>query len=85
MATVVRHPQVIRIPRPVARPSLWKRVAALLPALHLPQSDGITTPAAVGATDHELQKLAKRISAGPIDRGDQRDVLVVLYGGGIVK
>ena len=85
MATVVRHPQVIRIPRPVARPSLWKRIAAMMPTLHLPKSDGISTPAAVGANDYELQKLAKRISAGPIDRGDQRDVLVVLYGGGIIK
>jgi hypothetical protein len=85
MATVIRQHQVIRIPRPVAKPSLWKRVAAMMPTLHFPKSDGMTTPAAVGATDYELQWLAKRISAGPIDRGDQRDVLAVLYGGGIIK
>jgi hypothetical protein len=85
MATLVGKTQVIPAAHPAGERPLWKRIVAVFQALRFPKSDGLKMPAANGADDQELHTLAKRVNAGPTDRGAQQDVFVVLYGGGVFK
>ena len=85
MASIVRGSQVIPGLRPRSDRTIWKRIAAVLEGLRFPKPADLKLPAAAVASDQELKKLAKRVKVGPIDRIEQQDLLVVLYGHGVMK
>jgi hypothetical protein len=85
MASIVRDSQVLPGLRPRNDRAVWKRIAAVLESLRFSKSGDLKLPGAAEASDKELQKLAHRVKTGPIDRKDRQDLLVVLYGGGVMK
>jgi hypothetical protein len=85
MASIVRNSQVIPGLRPRSDRAMWKRIAAVRDGLRFSRPAGDKLPMAIEASDQELQKLAKQVKSGPIDRSEQQELLVVLYGGGVIN